>query len=122
MFKFDAKGNFLGSYPFGWDDTPGVYKHNETYSIIAKDNRSGGGAYCFRNNPVCAQAPPGSNYITQLDSKLKVEWQSKNTNTESCHRKPDGTISCINHMPASFEWCINMPALDADGNVYVNFS
>jgi hypothetical protein len=23
-------------------------------------------------------------------------------------------------MPASFEWCINMPAVDANGNVYVN--
>jgi hypothetical protein len=42
MFKFDAKGNFLGSYPFRWDDTPGVYEHNETYSIITKDNRYGG--------------------------------------------------------------------------------
>jgi hypothetical protein len=49
-----------------------------------------------------------------------VEWQFKNTNTESRRRKPDGSISCINRMPASFEWYINMPAVDADGNVYVN--
>jgi hypothetical protein len=119
MFKFDAKGNFLGSYPFRWDDTPGVYELTKRIPssprIIAT-----GGAYCFYNNPVCAQAPPGPNYITPFDSKLKVEWQFKNTNTESCRRKPDGTRSCINNMPAGFEWCIHMPAFDADGDVYVN--
>jgi hypothetical protein len=97
MFKFDAKGNFLGSYPFRWDDTPGVYELTKRIPssprIIAT-----GGAYCFYNNPVCAQAPPGPNYITPFDSKLKVEWQFKNTNTESCRRKPDGTRSCINNM------------------------
>jgi hypothetical protein len=119
-FKFDAKGNFLGSYPFRWDDTPGVYKHNETYSIITKDKSLRRGSLLLPQQPRLRTSAPGPNYITQLDSKLKVEWQFKNTNTESCRRKPDGTRSCINNMPAGFEWCIHMPAFDADGDVYVN--
>ena len=34
LMKFSASGQFLASYPFGWDDTPAVYPHDGTYSII----------------------------------------------------------------------------------------
>ncbi|HLJ74726.1 MAG TPA: hypothetical protein VKU62_09085, partial [Thermoanaerobaculia bacterium] len=38
LMHFSAAGSFLGAYPFGWDVTPGVYAHGNTYSIISKEN------------------------------------------------------------------------------------
>jgi hypothetical protein len=88
---YDATGNFLGSYRFGWDETPAVWSHNGTYSIIMKDLAPGGQAF----------------YITQLDANLNVEWHFQNTTIDSDH-------------PNGYEWCINMAAVDSNGNVYVN--
>lgn len=33
--------------------------------------------------------------------------------------QPDGSISCISDHPNGFEWCINAPAIDVSGTVYV---
>jgi hypothetical protein len=108
MFKFDAAGNFLGAFDFGWDSTPSVYSHGGTYSIIVKDNHyDAGGLYCNQGDPICQALPPGPYYITQLDAKLNVEWQFQNTTMDAGH-------------PHGYEWCINAPAVDSAGVVYVN--
>jgi len=127
MMKFSSSGQFLASYPFGWDDTPAVYQHDGTYSIITKDNHySDFGSYCqteafcpldrTASNP----ADPEAYYITQLDSNLKLEWRFKSTNTQSCSRDAQGGVSCVSDHPAGFEWCVNAPAVDRHGNVFVN--
>jgi outer membrane protein assembly factor BamB len=108
MFKFNSAGNFLGSFDFGWDSTPSVYPHGGTYSIIIKDNHyETGGLYCSRPDPICQALPPGPYYITQLDANLNVEWQFQNTTLDVGH-------------PNGYEWCINAPAVDSTGVVYVN--
>ena len=120
LFKFDSAGNFQGAYDFGWDSTPGVWQHNGTYSIIVKDNHYETGQYCNSANPVCAPLPDGPYFITQLNPNLQIEWQFKSTNTQSCSRNASGQVTCVSDHPNGFEWCINMPAVDMNGNVYVN--
>jgi hypothetical protein len=121
LLQFGAQGNFLASYDFGWDETPAVYAHNGTYSIVIKDNHYGGvGLYCNFNNPICQPLQNGPYYVTQLNSNLQIEWQFQNTNTKSCDRNPDGSLSCVSDHPNGFEWCTNMPAIDSNGTVYVN--
>ena len=107
LFRFDAMGNYVGAYGFGWDSTPGVYVHDGTFSVVIKDNHYGSPAYCsVSNNPVCASTPQVY-YISQLDSNLNVEWHFKSTTIDTDH-------------PNGYEWCINMPAVDMLGNVFVN--
>jgi hypothetical protein len=118
LFKFDTNGNFTGAYDFGWDSTPGVYSHGGTYSIVIKDNHYDTPLYCTLNSSICQILPPGPYYITQLDPNLNIEWQFQSTNTQSCTRGANGTITCTTTNPNGFEWCINMPAIDANGNVY----
>jgi hypothetical protein len=118
LFKFDSSGNFLGAYDFGWDSTAAAYSHNGTYSIVIKDNHYNTGLYCTLNSSVCKTLPEGPYYITQLDSNLNIEWQFKSTNTQSCTRSSSGSVTCTTTNPNGFEWCINMPAVDASGNVY----
>jgi len=121
LLKFDPNGNFLSSYDFGWDYTPGVYPHGDTYSVVVKDNHYGvPGLYCSDNSPICQPIPDGPFYISQLDANLNVEWHFQSTNTESCTRNSDGSITCTSDHPNGFEWCINMPAIDSNGVVYVN--
>ena len=120
LFKFDSQGNFQSAYSFGWDSTPGVWQHDGTYSIVIKDNHYETGLYCNFNNPICQLLPDGPYYITQLDPNMNVEWKFLSTNTQSCHRNPDGSLSCVSDHPNGFEWCINMPAVDSNGNVYAN--
>jgi outer membrane protein assembly factor BamB len=58
--------------------------------------------------------------VTRLDADLNEEWSHANTETRTCERLPDGTVSCVddgNH-PNGFEWCISAPAVDRDGTVY----
>ena len=119
LFKFDANGNFTGAYDFGWDSTPGVYSHNGTYSIVIKDNHYDTGLYCNLSSSICQPLPQGPYYITQLDPDLNVEWKFLSTNTQSCTRNSSGTLSCTTTNPNGFEWCINMPAIDAIGTAYV---
>ncbi len=107
LFHFDASGNYLGAYDFGWDTTPAVYAHNGTFSILLKDNHYDAPTYCFYSNSICQTLPPGPYYITQLDANLNVEWQFQNATQDAAH-------------PNGYEWCINMPAVDMNGNVYVN--
>ena len=109
LYKFDSTGKFVASYNWGWDTTPAVYAHNGTYSIITKDNGHIGGNYCNNAIPFCAAPPgsPGPQTITQINANMQVEWQFQNTTIDATH--PDG-----------YEWCTNMPAIDMNGNVYVN--
>ena len=108
FFKFDANGGFLASYDFGWDITPAVFAHDGTYSIVTKDNHYGG--------------PDGDETydLSSLDASLVPEWTLTNTSTESCARQPDGSIVCVDDHPEGFEWCVNQPAVDADGVIYAN--
>jgi outer membrane protein assembly factor BamB len=119
LFKFSAAGEFRGTYDFGLDVTPNIYSHDGTYSIILKDNHYGYGTYCA-NPEFCAAETNGPFYVTQLSPDLTPEWKFANTTTESCHRNPDGTLSCVPDHPDGFEWCINAAAVDKDGVVYAN--
>ena len=108
MFQFDAAGNYLAAFDFGWDSTPAVYPHGGTYSILIKDNHyETAGLYCSQGPPICQATPPGPYYITQLDANLNIEWQFQNTTLDANH-------------PNGYEWCINAPAVDSAGVVYVN--
>jgi hypothetical protein len=106
MFRFDANGHFAAAFDFGWDSTPAIYQHGGGYSIVIKDNHYDAGSYC--NDPaICPTAPKGPYFITQVDSNMNIEWQFKNTTTDTTHDN-------------GFEWCINAPAVDISGTVYVN--
>ena len=102
LFKFDRDGEFAASFDFGWDSTPGVYRHDGTYSLVLKDN------YYF----------DGIFYVTQLDADLQEEWEFEATNTLACERLADGTLSCED-WGAPFEWCLASPGIDRDGTVHV---
>jgi outer membrane protein assembly factor BamB len=124
LMRFSAAGEFLQAYPFGWDITPAIWQHDGTFSIITKENRYAGvGTYC--NDPThCPEARVPGDYqgyfITQLGPALQVEWKFRATNTLSCERKEDGSVECVDDRPFGFEWCVNAPAVDARGVVYVN--
>ncbi|HET9158652.1 MAG TPA: hypothetical protein VFN91_18400 [Myxococcaceae bacterium] len=115
LLKLDRSGKLLATYPFGWDTTPALYRHHGTYSIVMKDN------HYFDQN-----AEGGPFFITQLSKDLEVEWQFRNTETQACTRLPDGTLSCSDTTPEGethpngFEWCVNAPVVDRDGNVHAN--
>jgi hypothetical protein len=107
LLHFDAQGNYTNSYTFGWDSTAAVYTHDNTFSIVIKDNHYDTAAYCFDySNPVCTIIPPGPYYVTQLDANLQVEWSFQNTTIDQQH-------------PNGYEWCVNAPAIDSQGIVYV---
>jgi outer membrane protein assembly factor BamB len=105
LMKLDRRGRFTAAFDFGWDVTPGIFRHDDTYSIVVKNN------FYFDNGPFI---------VTQLDADLDVEWHFANTSTETCERQPDGTITCVDtgEHPNGFEWCINAPAIDRNGTVY----
>ncbi len=127
LMKFSSGGRFLASYPFGWDDTPAVYPHDGTYSIITKENHYGRtGSYCPveqfcpKDRTASDPASPEAYFITRLNSNLEPEWRFQSTNTQSCSRDSNGQVSCVSDEPAGFEWCVNAPAVDRNGNVFVN--
>ena len=127
LMKFSSTGQFLASYRFGWDDTPGVHVHDGTYSILTKDNQYGGlGSYCndetFCPSDRTANNPsfPESYFMTRLNSNLQPEWRWRNTNTQSCSRDTNGHVTCVSDHPVGFEWCVNAPAIDGNGNVFAN--
>jgi len=124
---FDANGNFLNAFGFGWDYTPGIYSHDGTWSVVIKNNHYGDdGSYC--SDPTACPADrtgtnPGSPeayFISQLSSNLTLEWSLQNTNTLSCSRNADGTLACVSDHPHGFEWCVNAPVIDANGTVFAN--
>lgn len=124
LMHFSATGEYLGAYPFGWDTMPAIWSHDQSYSLITKENHYGEtGSYC--GDPRFCPAgrtldDPEQYFITRLSPSLHVEWQFKSTNTRTCERQPDGTIACVDDHPDGFEWCINAPAVDANGTTYVN--
>jgi hypothetical protein len=119
LFHFDAKGSYLGAYDFGWDATPAIYEHDNTYSVVIKDNRYEVGSYC-RDEDICPPAPGGPYTVTQLSPSLGIEWTYANSNTKSCARDGAGNVTCTDDHPNGFEWCINAAAIDARGTVLAN--
>jgi hypothetical protein len=121
LLKFDPTGKFLNVFfDFGWNSTPAVYVHDETYSIVLKDNHYPAALYCpYPDNPLCPALQPAY-YMTQLSATLQIEWRFQNTNTESCTLNADGSLSCVPDHPNGFEWCVSAPAIDANGTVYAN--
>ncbi len=118
LFRFAADGRVLASYDFGWDITPAVFSHGGTHSILLKDNHYDVGSYCF-DPAFCPVASPRYD-VTQLDTQLRPEWHVTNATTESCRRGADGRVTCVAAPPGGFEWCVNQPAVDASGVVYLN--
>jgi hypothetical protein len=92
MMRFNSSGQYQANYSFGWDETPAIWAHDGTYSVILKDN------HYLHNGPY---------YITQLSADFRVEWQFQNTTTN--RQNPNG-----------YEWCVNAPAVDANGTVYAD--
>lgn len=127
LMKFSSTGQFQGAYAFGWDVTPGIYSHGTTYSIVTKDNHYGDtGSYCD-DETVCpsdrtATHPnyPEAYFITQLSPSMGVEWSWRNTNTLSCTRASNGSVTCTSDHPNGFEFCVNVMAIAGDGTVFVN--
>jgi uncharacterized protein (TIGR03437 family) len=127
LMHFDASGNYLGAFGFGWDTTPAIYAHDGAWSAVTKNNHYGGfGSYCD-DNTICPAdrtannpASPEQYFVTQLDSNLNIEWSFQNTNTESCTRNANGSLTCVSDHPNGFEWCVNSPAIDVNGVVYAN--
>jgi hypothetical protein len=113
MTRFSAIGRFQSSYKFGWDVTPAIWEHDGTFSVVTKENHYEG----------TGPRVPGDEegyFITQLSPDLGVEWRYQSTNTLSCERQSDGTVSCVDDHPLGFEWCVNALAIDARGVVYAN--
>lgn len=108
LIHFSSDGMYLNAYPFGWDTTPAIYPHDGTYSVITKENHYGGPVH-----------PDPGFFITQLDPNLNVEWQFQNTSTQTCGPDSQGQIACSDEEPFGFEWCVNAPAVDSQGTVYV---
>lgn len=104
LFKFDSAGNYAAAYGFGWDTTPAIHERPGSWSVILKENHYGGGPY----------------FMISLDQDLVPEWKWQNANTETCTRRPDGSMSCVADQPGGFEFCINAPAIDRDGVIYAN--
>jgi outer membrane protein assembly factor BamB len=108
MMHFSASGEFLHSYPFGWDVTPALWEHDGTFSIVTKENRYVGvGSYCGNCAPNRVAGNEEGYFITQLSPELVPQWRFRSTNFT--FERPEG-----------YEWCVNAPAVDKRGVVYVN--
>jgi outer membrane protein assembly factor BamB len=92
MMKFSPEGKYLAAFNFGWDSTPAIYAHDGTYSVILKDNLYGNS---------------GPYFIAQLNADMVEEWSFRNDSIDVDH-------------PHGYEWCVNAPAVDANGTVYAN--
>jgi outer membrane protein assembly factor BamB len=108
LIELDPRGFFVASYDFGWDITPAVAPDG---TIAIKDNHYNEDAQGHDLGPY---------FIAKLDRHLQPMWWFQSANTQSCTREPDGTVQCVSDHPDGFEWCINAPAIDAAGTIYVN--
>jgi hypothetical protein len=104
LMSFKSDGTFAAGYAWGWDFTPAIWKHDNTYSLIMKENHYAGDEY----------------YIVQLSPSFNVEWKYKSTETKSCQRLPNGTLQCVDDHPGGFEWCVNAVVVDGNGTAYAN--
>lgn len=126
LMKFAPDGTYLGAFQFGWDTTPGIRVHDGTWSIVTKENHYNLGSYCFDerycpfDRTAASPGSPEAYFITQLDRDLNVEWRWQSTNPLSCTREDGGQVSCVSDHPHGFEFCVNAPAIDRQGNVYDN--
>jgi hypothetical protein len=118
LFRFDAQGGVLATSDFGWDITPAVRRHGDTFSIVLKDNHYATGSYC--GDPDFCAAQPARYDLSSLNPGLEREWTFTNTTTQACARQPDGTVVCEPADEPGFEWCVNQPAVDANGVTYAN--
>lgn len=130
--RFDHHGKYLGAFEFGWDETPAVYEHDGSYSLIFKENHYGEvGSYCNDgdicpdNRAVVYPYYPEQYFITSLSPSqfkknpgrmMDAEWRWQNKNTLSC----SSNGNCVSDHPFGFEWCVNAVAVDKNGNVYGN--
>ena len=106
-------------------------EHDGTYSIVVKDNHYNPDY----SNPQNGDAGPF--FVTQLSAAMTIEWQFQNTNSQYCYYQvdsggrlpapvttttppPGATPTCEHTSMAGFEWCVNAPAVDANGTVFVN--
>jgi hypothetical protein len=110
LVKFDATGKLVANFDDGWDQTPAVWPHDGTYSIIVKDNH-----YLSWYSDVV-----GPYNVTQVNASLQKEWSYASANTYSCERNASGSLNCTPDHPDGFEWCVNAAAVDANGTVYAN--
>ncbi len=125
LMQFTAGGQYVRAFGFGWDETPAIYMHGGTWSVVIKNNHYGDlGSYCSDDN-ICPPnrtatnpASPTEFFVSQLDSNLNLEWSYKSTNTQSCSRNSDGSLKCVSDHPDGFEWCVNAPLVDGNGVVY----
>ncbi len=107
LMRFSSAGDFVGSYDFGWDVTPAIARRaGGGFSIVLKENRYGAGSYCD-DEAFCPAPAGGPFWITALDEDLAPRWSAANDDMTAAH-------------PAGFEWCVNAPALDAEGTVFSN--
>ncbi len=131
LMHFSAAGAYLNAYEFGWDTTPAFYAHNGTFSVITKDNHYGGDSAFMSTKDRNEVMPeyPEQYRITQLSPNLTVEWAYIADNRFTCHRDASGNVSCTDDPalsmegkahPVGFEWCVNAPAVDNKGTVFVN--
>lgn len=100
MMRFSAAGDFLQSYPFGWDVTPAIWEHDGTFSLVTKENR-------YESSVPRIPGNEAGYFITQLSPELEVQWRFQSTNFTA-------------ERPVGYEWCVNAPAVDRRGVVYVN--
>jgi hypothetical protein len=138
MMRFSPSGEYLGGYNFGWDITPGIFGAGSGYAILTKDNHYGEtGSYCndptFCPDDESGRAYPEAYFISSLsptlradaladrgDKLMSVNWSFQNTNTQSCSRAADGSVTCVSDHPNSFEWCVNAFAIDKNGVAIAN--
>lgn len=132
MMRFSSTGQFLNGFEFGWDVTPAIYSYVNssgvpTYAVVTKENHYGDvGSYC-NDAKICPPdrtatdpAYPEQYFVTSLNPDLSIRWRFQNTNTLSCSRNADGSLSCTSDHPFGFEWCVNAPAIDSVGRVFAN--
>jgi hypothetical protein len=84
-------------------------------------------AFCPSDRTASNPASPEQYFITQLspvtnpaNGSMTIEWSFQSTNTQSCTRNADGSVTCVSDHPFGFEWCVNAPVVDRTGNVFVN--